>query len=85
MSALVGVVFASVTASAQCPGWDPVLAQQGVDVSITSLATFDDGTGAALYALGWFTTAGGVPATNAARWNGTNWSPVGAGVSTLLC
>ena len=30
---------------------------------------------------GWFYAAGGVPADNIARWNGTVWSPLGAGFS----
>jgi hypothetical protein len=33
-----------------------------------------------LYAAGGFTIAGGIPATNVARWNGSNWSPLGSGV-----
>src|SRR5438552_19078184 len=33
-----------------------------------------------LYAAGRFFEAGGVPATNIARWNGTNWSALGPGL-----
>jgi hypothetical protein len=36
--------------------------------------------GGDLYAGGSFTTAGGSPATNVAKWNGSNWSAVGSGV-----
>src|SRR6266508_3302444 len=32
-----------------------------------------------LYAGGWFSSAGGVPALNIARWDGHQWSAVGAG------
>jgi hypothetical protein len=46
-----------------------------------SLAVFDDGHGAALYASGAFDAAGGVPANNIAKWNGTSWSSVGGGLS----
>ncbi len=35
-----------------------------------ALATFDDGHGPALYVGGRFTTAGGAPASNLARWDG---------------
>jgi hypothetical protein len=49
-------------------------------VSVNALAVFDDGSGAALYAAGWFTTAGGSPASNIAKWNGTTWSALGAGI-----
>jgi hypothetical protein len=34
-----------------------------------------------LVAAGAFPTAGGVPAVSIARWNGTAWSPLGAGVN----
>ena len=33
-----------------------------------------------LYAGGSFTAAGGIAATNIARWNGVSWSPLGGGV-----
>jgi hypothetical protein len=49
--------------------------------SVTSLTVFDDGNGPALYAGGIFTTAGGVPANGIAKWNGSQWSPVGDGVT----
>lgn len=48
--------------------------------SVRALATFNDGSGNALYAGGSFTNAGGVPASNIARWNGSSWSAVGAGL-----
>jgi hypothetical protein len=38
-------------------------------------------SGTDLYAGGRFTTAGGVPATNIAKWNGSAWSALGAGIS----
>jgi hypothetical protein len=49
--------------------------------AVRSLAAFDDGTGPALYAGGHFSTAGGVPVSHCARWNGTSWSAAGSGVS----
>jgi hypothetical protein len=48
---------------------------------VSSLAVFDDGSGTALYAGGYFSTAGGVPANNVAKWNGTSWSPLGGGTN----
>ena len=51
------------------------------ETSVATLATFDDGQGAALYAGGVFTTAGGVSASGIARWNGASWSALGNGVS----
>jgi len=57
----------------------------GMNGWVNALAVFDDGSGAALYAGGWFTTAGGVTVDRIARWDGTGWSaltgPSGTGVS----
>lgn len=50
----------------------------GLLSEVLSLASFDDGSGPALYALGSFTDAGGIPVVNAARWDGQSWSSVGA-------
>lgn len=53
-------------------------------VSVLTLAVFDDGNGAALYAGGGFSTAGGAPANGIAKWDGSNWAPLGSGVSSGL-
>ncbi len=50
------------------------------DPWVSALAAFDDGSGAALYVGGLFETAGGVPASNIARWDGTDWSPLASGI-----
>lgn len=73
---------AVTTASAQCLEWDPAFDfQGGVDgPTVWALATFDDGTGPALYVGGDFETAGSVQASGIARWNGSSWSAVGGGV-----
>jgi hypothetical protein len=47
---------------------------------VASLAVYDDGAGPALYAGGTFSTAGSMPASNIARWNGSSWSPLGSGI-----
>jgi len=52
---------------------------QGVD-SVWAIRAFDDGTGPALYAVGDFRTAGGLPADRIARWDGLAWSSVGEGL-----
>lgn len=52
----------------------------GVAPSINIMRAFDDGTGEQLYVAGQaFTSAGGQPANRVARWDGSQWSPVGAG------
>jgi trimeric autotransporter adhesin len=47
---------------------------------VRALLVYDDGSGPALYAGGSFASAGGDPASGIARWDGTQWSPVGLGV-----
>jgi hypothetical protein len=47
---------------------------------VNALGVFDDGGGEDLYAAGEFVTAGGVTCNSIARWNGANWSALGAGL-----
>jgi hypothetical protein len=54
--------------------------QGGLIGTVIGLTAFDDGSGNALYAGGNFTQAGSVPAANIAKWDGTNWSALGAGI-----
>lgn len=49
-------------------------------LGVYALEVFDDGTGPALYAGGFFRYAGGVSANSVARWDGTSWSPLGDGL-----
>jgi predicted small lipoprotein YifL len=49
-------------------GWVAALAMSGTD----------------LYAGGQFTTAGGVPASNIAKWNGSAWSALGSGMNNAV-
>lgn len=44
---------------------------------VTALAVSADGV---LYAAGWFEQAGGKPANNIARWDGSAWSSLGSGL-----
>ncbi|MFO0895406.1 MAG: hypothetical protein U0574_10690 [Phycisphaerales bacterium] len=54
------------------------------DGTVTSLVVFDDGSGTKLYAGGSFTGAVGVPANRVARWNGSTWAALGAGVDDAV-
>ncbi len=58
----------------------------GIDAAVWSLTGFDDGSGVgpALYAAGEFTTAGGVPASRIAKWDGTRWSALGSGMNSAV-
>jgi len=49
-----------------------------------ALVSFDDGTGASLYAAGNFSSAGGVGVANIARWDGTSWASVGSGIDNTV-
>jgi hypothetical protein len=44
-------------------------------------ATFDDGTGAKLFACGDFSTVNGIPVNNIAKWDGASWSAVDGGAN----
>ncbi|MFN0242421.1 MAG: hypothetical protein ACKVWV_05960 [Planctomycetota bacterium] len=56
----------------------------GVDGIVYALSRFDDGSGSALYVGGGFESAGDVAARNVARWDGTSWSSVGAGLNGVV-
>ena len=57
------------------------LSSQSSLVVVRALAVFDDGTGPALYAAGLFGSAGGVPVSAIARWDGQSWHDVGGGLN----
>lgn len=75
-SCAAALTFASfaVPAFAQCPDWKPGFGRAGTNDVVYALASFDDGSGSALYAGGAFTTAGDAHARHAARWQGLRWS-----------
>src|SRR5262245_14130350 len=63
------------------PSWRPTFGGlPGTDDEINALTVFDDGSGAALYAGGMFTVAGGQVANHVAKWDGSSWSPLGSGL-----
>ena len=51
---------------------------------VLAMAVYDDGSGPALYVGGIFTTAGGIPASCIAKWNGNSWSSVGGGMNSAV-
>jgi hypothetical protein len=63
------------------PGWLRTFGQRGLDGEARALAAFDDGTGTALYVGGNFSSAGGIPVNNLAKWDGASWSSVGLGLN----
>ena len=53
----------------------------GSPAAALALAVHDAGSGPELYVGGFFTLAGGVPASRIARWNGSTWSALNAGTT----
>lgn len=51
----------------------------GINNNVNALMVDNAGN---LYAGGFFTTAGGVPVNNIAKWNGSTWSALGTGVNS---
>jgi hypothetical protein len=63
-------------------GWNavgPLTWSHGAEVHALAEYELTPGT-TVLHAGGEFSQAGGVPCSNVARWNGTSWEPLGAGV-----
>jgi hypothetical protein len=52
-----------------------------VPLIVLDVLSADIGDGSALYAAGRFLTIDGVPANNIAKWNGTEWLPLGNGLT----
>jgi hypothetical protein len=73
-----GGVAANHVAKWDGAAWTPLNGphDNGVNDRVYALTVFDDGTGLALFAGGFFTTAGGAMANHVAKWNGAAWSPL---------
>jgi HYR domain-containing protein len=63
------------------PSWLPTFGGMGTSDSVAALAVYDAGQGPQLYAAGRFLSAGGVPANRIARWDGSRWRALGAGLN----
>jgi hypothetical protein len=68
-------------------GYAPIApGSYGTNAGVSALATYNDGTGSALYVGGGFTGADGYvfPLNFIARWNGTSWAPLGNGMNDIV-
>ena len=75
----VGAVAASNVARWDGTSWSPLGApSEGTNGRVLDLCVFDDGSGPALYAGGFFTIAGGISTPRIAKWDGTSWAALGA-------
>lgn len=77
---LAGGVPANRIAKWDGNAWSPLAS--GMNSTVRSLAVFDEGSGAgpAIYAAGFFTSAGGGDANRIARWVDGSWEALGAGL-----
>lgn len=64
-----------------CERWETAIGRPGFDDPVRTLAIFDHGEGPMLYAGGFFLEAGGQSAARLARWDGEQWSPLGAAIN----
>jgi len=76
------VLLLSSPCAAQLADWANGFEVPGVNGSVYSICTFDDGSGPAVYIGGSFSFAGSVPVTGIARWRNGEWSSVGSGANT---
>ena len=76
------LAWAAGAAHAQpcAPYWDPTIGVPGMDGLVDALCVFDNATGQPLYAGGFFTSAGGLPANKIAKRDGQTWSALGDGM-----
>src|SRR5258706_3404920 len=57
----------------------------GVGVGeVKAVAVYDDGSGPAIYVAGTFASAGGLSASNIAKWDGASWSALGSGTDGVV-
>jgi hypothetical protein len=81
----VGPVAANNIARWDGTNWSALgsgMAGPSFNTAVGALEVFDDGSGVALYAGGDFTSAGGIAANRIAKWDGVNWSALGAGLGS---
>lgn len=66
--------------------WHELRGSQGQEISagqVKELVVHDDGTGEALYLIGWLFDVGGIAMRNVVRWNGSEWSALGDGLDDI--
>lgn len=84
--AFVVVVHAASVLHAQvcAPKWDTAKGLPGMNSTVNTIATYDDGRGEAVYVGGRFTEAGSVSTSKIAKWDGRNWSALGKGIGAIF-
>jgi len=64
--------------------WSPVGKKFSTNKFVLAMSSFDDGSGDSLYVGGEFSTAGGLPASYIAEWDGLRWSTLGSGMNNRV-
>ncbi len=82
----IGGASADGIASWNGTSWTPLgLGIQPGQINVVdTMVVFDSGAGPELVVGGTFSMAGGVPAANIARWNGSSWSALGSGTNNRV-
>ena len=76
---LLAFTWAAQPVQAQCPSaWVPGIGTPGINGQVIAITVLPSGH---VIAGGSFSSAGGVPVSRIARWNGTAWSPLGSGMN----
>lgn len=74
MLATASLLSCEISAHAQCFEWKNGFEAPGIGGDVHALAVFDDGSGPAVYAGGYFPTAGATIANSISKWDGSQWS-----------
>ena len=80
LTLFIGPVVREAPGQSCQPHWSASFVGSEPDGGVQSLVALTDELGPALYVGGWFSSAGGVPASRAARWSGSSWSALGSGI-----
>lgn len=80
-TAIVALCAAAPQGWGSCTDAQPGFHVRGVSGSVSASVVHDDGTGPALYVGGLFASVGEVAAANVARFDGSQWSGLGAGLN----
>ncbi len=80
----IALFVAAAPLCAQTCEWASGFHLRGMDDEVRASTVFDDGSGPALYVGGDFETADDIGVNHIAKWDGTAWTPLGAGMNSWV-
>ncbi len=80
---VAGLATGAGSVAAEC-AWDDGFWLSEFENDVEALVVYDDGSGGALYAGGYFTLASGVTVNGVAKWDGTQWSALAGPYGTNM-